>query len=421
MPLAARVRPRSLDEFLGQRHALRENSPLRKLLTDSESKYSVLLYGPPGSGKTTLANLIAKASDSKFVELSAVSATIKDVRDAISQARDLEGLYNKRTFLFVDEIHRFNKTQQDALLPAVENGWVSLIAATTENPSFAVVSPLLSRVIQIELSPHDDEDLVTILENALNSERGLGAKFKVEGGVLSQIARLAAGDARKALTLLEALADSASGEQLTLDGLTAVSERAFATYDRDGDSHYDIISAFIKSVRGSDADAAIYWLARMIEGGEDPRFIARRLMIIAAEDVGLADAEALSIAAATAQIVERIGMPEGRIPLAECTIYLALAPKSNAAYRAINEAIEMVREGGTHRVPLPLRSSNYAGAKKRGLGVGYLYPHDFSPPVISQQYGPDSLDLNLVRLGDQGEETRLAKIWNAVKTIIRPK
>lgn len=396
-PLAVRMRPTSLDEVAGQQHLLKPGSPLVKL-ADREAApgaVSVILWGPPGTGKTTLAQAIARSSGRRFVELSAITAGVKDVREVMQDAMTQRDLYGASTILFLDEIHRFTKAQQDALLPGVENGWVILIAATTENPSFSVISPLLSRSLLLTLAPLTDDDLTVLVERAVADARGLNGQIALAPDALSALVRLASGDARRALTALEAAAVVAGGAEgdgtITAEHVSQAVDRALLRYDRQGDEHYDVISAFIKSIRGSDVDAAMHYLARMIEAGEDPRFIARRLVISASEDIGLADPQALVIAIAAADAVAFIGMPEGRIPLAEATAYLATTAKSNAAYAAINAAIADVRAGGFGRVPKPLRDAHYAGAKRLGHGKGYKYPHDAEVGVVAQQYLPDEL------------------------------
>jgi putative ATPase len=400
-PLAVRMRPRSLDEVAGQRHLLGPGSPLWSLASDTEGtkgSVSVILWGPPGTGKTTIAQAIAHSSGRRFVELSAVTAGVKDVRQVMEEALSGRDLYGLSTVLFLDEIHRFTKAQQDALLPGVENGWVILIAATTENPSFSVISPLLSRSLLLTLEQLSDEDLRILVDRAIEDPRGLGGRVDVDDAAKDAIVRLASGDARRALTALEAAAFSAAAVAdedarpvVTDDIVSTAVDRALLRYDKNGDEHYDVISAFIKSIRGSDVDAALHYLARMIEAGEDPRFIARRLIISAAEDVGMADPQGLPIAVAAADAVQLIGMPEGRIPLAEATVYLATAAKSNAAYNGINAAIADVRAGAFGRVPKHLRDAHYAGAKKLGHGKGYKYPHDAELGVVQQQYLPDEL------------------------------
>jgi putative ATPase len=399
----------------------------------------VILWGPPGTGKTTIAQLAARLSGRKFVELSAITAGVKDVREVMERARADRDAYGVNTLLFLDEIHRFSKAQQDALLPGVENGWIVLIAATTENPSFSVISPLLSRSLLLTLTPLDDTDLVAVLRRAIDAPQGLAGSISASEDLLAQIALISGGDARRALTILEAAATVARGADepsiseagskraksktptvLLEDHVSGAMDRALVRYDKDGDQHYDVISAFIKSVRGSDADAAVHYLARMIEAGEDPRFIARRLIILAAEDIGLADPQALPLAVAAAEAVAMIGMPEGRIPLAEATIYLSMAPKSNSAYNAINEALADVRAGFFGEVPKPLRSSNHAGAKGAGAGVGYLYPHDDSKSVVPQRYLADkTLNRLYYQPKDIGVERELVERWSKLRAIIR--
>ncbi|GAA1057144.1 ATPase [Agromyces luteolus] len=444
-PLAVRMRPRSLDEVAGQRHLLTPGSPLVALAADRTGEsgaVSVILWGPPGTGKTTLAQAIARSSGRKFVELSAVTAGVRDVRQVMEAARADRDLYGVSTVLFLDEIHRFTKAQQDALLPGVENGWVILVAATTENPSFSVISPLLSRSLLLTLETLDDDDLGMLVDRAVADPRGLGGRVELASEARAAIVRLASGDARRALTALEAastsaisaaahatsadasgdadgLDDDAEGESadggsaddddsdgaggdgveaggqplplITPEVVARAVDRALLRYDRDGDEHYDVISAFIKSVRGSDVDAALHYLARMIEAGEDPRFIARRIIVLASEDIGMADPTALGVAVAAADAVQYIGMPEGRIPLAQAVVHLATAPKSNAAYLGIDAALADVRAGRAGRVPKHLRDAHYPGAKRLGHGTGYAYPHDDPIGVVPQEYLPDPL------------------------------
>ncbi len=401
-PLAVRMRPTSLDEVAGQKHLLRPGSPLVNLANDRQGtsgSVSVILWGPPGTGKTTLAQAIAHSSGRRFVELSAVTAGVKDVREVMEKARADRDLYGVSTVLFLDEIHRFSKAQQDALLPGVENGWVVLVAATTENPSFSVVAPLLSRSLLLTLEQLGDDDLATLVDRAVADPRGLEGKVTLEPEARAAIVQLASGDARRALTALEAAAIAAEADALpagtsgviTADIVAATVDRALLRYDRQGDEHYDVISAFIKSIRGSDVDAALHYLARMIEAGEDPRFIARRVMISAAEDIGMADPQALPIAVAAAEGVALIGMPEGRILLAEAVAYLATAPKSNASYMALDKAIADVRAGRIGRIPKHLRDAHYPGARRLGHGQGYQYAHDAPHGVAEQQYLPDEL------------------------------
>ncbi|GAB3044701.1 replication-associated recombination protein A [Parafrigoribacterium mesophilum] len=405
-PLAVRMRPRSLDEVAGQRHLLTPGSPLLGLAADSsgpQGAASVILWGPPGTGKTTIAQAIARTSGRAFVQLSAVTAGVKDVRLAMEEAMTTRDLYGRSTVLFLDEIHRFSKAQQDALLPGVENGWVVLIAATTENPSFSVIAPLLSRSLLLTLTALSDDDLGTVVDRAVDDPRGLNGSIRLAPEARSSIIRLASGDARRALTALEAAAyavttapaqteqDIAELPTVSAELVAETVDRALLRYDRQGDEHYDVISAFIKSVRGSDVDAALHYLARMIEAGEDPRFIARRIIILASEDIGMADPQALVVAVAAADAVQLIGMPEGRIPLAQAVVHLSLAPKSNAAYLAVDAAIADVRAGRMGRVPPHLRDSHYSGATKLGAGKGYRYPHDDDLGVLAQQYAPDEL------------------------------
>ncbi|MDX6346715.1 MAG: putative ATPase [Streptomyces sp.] len=397
-PLAVRMRPRTLDEVVGQGHLLRPGSPLRRLVGEGAGgpagASSVILWGPPGTGKTTLAYVVSQATEKRFVELSAITAGVKEVRAVIESAKQQSGMYGRDTVLFLDEIHRFSKAQQDTLLPAVENRWVTLIAATTENPYFSVISPLLSRSLLLTLEPLTDEDLRGLLRRALTDERGLGGAVTLAEDAEAHLLRIAGGDARRALTALEAGAGAAMAKGEGSVGLVTLEEtvdRAAVKYDRDGDQHYDVASALIKSIRGSDVDAALHYLARMIEAGEDPRFIARRLMISASEDIGLADPTALPTAVAAAQAVALIGFPEAALTLSHATIALALAPKSNAATLAIGAALADVRAGKAGPVPPHLRDGHYKGAAKLGHAQGYVYPHDVPGGIAAQQYAPDAI------------------------------
>nr|WP_233427512.1 replication-associated recombination protein A [Actinokineospora spheciospongiae] len=392
-PLAVRMRPATLDEVLGQDHLLGPGAPLRRLV-EGAAPASILLYGPPGTGKTTLATLVSSAIGRRFVALSALSAGVKEVRGVIDDARRRLTHSGESTVLFIDEVHRFSRTQQDALLGAVEDRIVLLVAATTENPFFSVVSPLLSRSIVLQLHPLGDEDVRALVRRAVADERGLAGAVTLEAEAEDHVVRLAGGDARRALTALEAAADSATatrGGVIDLATVEATLDKAAVRYDRSGDQHYDVMSAFIKSIRGSDVDAALHYLARMVEAGEDPRFIARRLIVHATEDVGMADPTALPAAVAAAQAVQLIGMPEGRLALAQVTVHLATAPKSNAVITAIDSALADVRAGAAGTVPPHLRDGHYAGAKELGNATGYRYPHDAPEGVLRQQYPPDAL------------------------------
>ncbi|RKQ37125.1 replication-associated recombination protein A [Kocuria tytonis] len=446
------MRPRTLDEVVGQKHLLRTGSPLRALVNGRPgpaAPSSVILWGPPGTGKTTIAQVIARGHGTSFVELSAVTAGVKDVRRVMDEALTARDLHGRTTVLFLDEIHRFTKAQQDALLPGVENGWVVLVAATTENPSFSVISPLLSRSLMLTLQPLTRHDIAELLDRAVTDPRGLAGAVVLAPEAREHLLDVAGGDARKALTSLEAAAgvalshaaDDAGGQgpaaasptgepeapgdaggapggtaepssgtagapeagaarpraqdpgtvTVTLEHAEEAVNRAAVRYDKQGDQHYDVVSAFIKSIRGSDVDAAMHYLARMIEAGEDPRFIARRLVISASEDIGMADPTALQSAVAAAQAVQLIGMPEGRLPLAQAVAHLATAPKSNAAYLAVDAAIADVRAGRAGPVPPHLRDAHYPGAGQLGHGRGYVYAHDAPNAVAAQQYPPDEL------------------------------
>ena len=394
-PLAERMRPRTLDDYVGQEHIVGEGGVLRKMI-ESRRISSFILWGPPGVGKTTLAEIVANMLDVPFFTLSAVTSGVKDVRDVIEKARKGHFFNSLSPILFIDEIHRFSKSQQDSLLGAVERGIITLIGATTENPSFEVIRPLLSRCQVYVLRPLDKDALMKILQRAINEDAEL-AKKNIRLDETSAMLRYSGGDARKLLNILELVVDACDGDDVVITN-KIVEERLQENplaYDKDGEMHYDIISAFIKSIRGSDPDAALYWMARMIEGGEDPQFIARRLIISAAEDIGLANPNALLLANAAFDAVMKVGWPEGRIPLAEATVYLATSPKSNSAYSGINAALEEVRKSGNQPVPLPLRNAPTALMSQLGYHDGYKYPHDYAGNFTPQQYLPD--DLRTVR------------------------
>ncbi|MCS4484395.1 replication-associated recombination protein A [Gleimia sp. 6138-11-ORH1] len=394
-PLAARMRPKNIDQIVGQQHLLTPGSPLRRLLEPADptkAVTSVILWGPPGVGKTTLAYLMAESSGREFAEVSAVSGGVKEVREVIAHAKRLLATEGKETILFIDEVHRFSKSQQDSLLPAVENRWVTLVAATTENPSFSVIGPLLSRSILLTLNPLTDAEISTLLDRALKAKNGLDNRVSITTSAKELIVRLAGADARRSLTILEAAAQTALDDERTEISEAEVvkaADVALINYGEDG--HYDVTSAFIKSMRGSDVDAAIHYLARMLEAGEDPRYIARRIMICASEDVGMADPTVLPLTVSAAQAVQLIGMPEARIILAQAVVAVATAPKSNAAYLAIDTAIADIRAGKSGQVPLHLRDGHYAGAKELGHGQGYLYAHEAPYGVVAQEYLPESL------------------------------
>jgi len=418
------MRPRSLAEVRGQVSALRPGSPLRRLIEGSggtAGPLSAIIWGPPGTGKTTLAHLVATAAERRFVELSAVTAGVKDVRAVMDAATRDRDLYGRQTVLFLDEIHRFTKAQQDALLPAVENRLVILVAATTENPSFSIISPLLSRSVLVTLGPLSDEEVVEVVDAALVDPRGLAGEHTLTDDGRQHIVRMAGGDARRALTSLEAAAGVAVDAEpagrhtdapleISLAHVEQAVAQAAVRYDRAGDQHYDVASALIKSMRGSDVDASLHYLARMLEAGEDPRFIARRIVIAASEDVGMGDPTALQTAVAAMHAVAQIGMPEARIILGQAVVHNALAPKSNAAYLGINEAIADVRAGKGGPVPVHLRGSGYAGAARLGHGDGYRYAHDGEDGVVAQQYLPDDLagTTDYYRPTGRGFEERLA-------------
>src|SRR6202008_1763782 len=415
-PLAVRMRPANLDEVVGQDQLLGPGSPLRRLVEGSGAA-SVILYGPPGTGKTTLASLISKATGRRFEALSALSAGVKEVRAVIENARSAL-LRGEQTVLFIDEVHRFSKTQQDALLSAVENRIVLLVAATTENPSFSVVAPLLSRSLILQLQPLDADAVRTVVRRAIDDPRGLGGQVDVTEDAVDLLVQLSAGDARRALTALEVAAEA--GEQVTVSTIQHALDKAAVRYDRDGDQHYDVISAFIKSVRGSDVDAALHYLARMLVAGEDPRFIARRLVILASEDIGMADPTALQTPGAGAQTAALIGLPEAQLTLAHATIHLATAPKSNAVTTALAAAMDDIKAGKAGPQPRHLRDGHYSGAAALGNAIGYVYPHDDPDGVVGQQYPPDELlGVDYYRPTDHGAEREIAKRLSRLRAIIR--
>ncbi|MGM0498716.1 MAG: replication-associated recombination protein A [Bacillota bacterium] len=421
-PLAYRMRPKTLDEFYGQEEIVGENKLLNRAIK-ADRLQSLIFYGPPGTGKTSLAQVIANQTEAEFVKLNAVTSGVKDIREVIKKAKSNRSLYNNKTILFIDEIHRFNKSQQDALLPSVENGTLIMIGATTENPYFEVNSPLLSRSRIFRLEKLNTEHVFSILKKSLaDKERGLG-KLNVEilDKDLEFISDLADGDARVALNTLElAVLTTPAGA----DGVIKIDkeiiedsmQKKILNYDRSGDNHYDIISAFIKSMRGSDPDAAVYWLARMIVSGEDPKFIARRVVIHAAEDVGMADPTALIIAESAARAVEQIGFPEAKIPLAEAVIYIASAPKSNSVVKAINNAVDYVENNRAGDVPSHLKDSHYAGASKLGHGLDYKYPHSYSKNYVEQNYLPDDMQhISFYEPGKMGREKKTAQFLKYLK------
>jgi putative ATPase len=422
VPLAVRMRPRTLDEIVGQDRLLGEGAPLRQLV-ENDQPMALVLWGPPGTGKTTIAYVVSRATQRRFVELSAVTAGVKDVRAVIDAARTELVRSGTGTVLFVDEVHRFSKTQQDALLPGVENRWVSLVAATTENPFFALTSPLLSRSLLLTLQPLDDGDVARVVDRALGDERGLAGTVTLDDDAKEHLVRLAGGDARRALTYLEAAAGAVGGDDgahIDLPSAEAAVDRAAVRYDRDGDQHYDVTSALIKSIRGSDVDAALHYLARMAEAGEDPRFLARRLVILASEDIGLADPSALQTAVAAAQAVQLIGWPEAQITLAQAVIALALAPKSNSVVKAIGAALGDVRAGLVGAVPPQLRDAHYGGARTLGHGTGYAYAHDDPRGVVEQQYAPEPVaDKVYYEPGTRGAERDYAERWARLRKIVR--
>ena len=421
-PLAARMRPRSLDEVVGQDHLLAPGSPLRRLV-EGDAPMSLILWGPPGTGKTTIASIVSASGNRRLVAMSALNAGVREVRAAIEQARRDLSYHDVQTVLFLDEIHRFSKTQQDSLLAAVEARTLTLVAATTENPFFSIVSPLLSRSLRRTLEPLTDADVAALVDRALADPRGLGGRFALDPDAREHVVRLAQGDARRALTALEAAAGTAEamGETgIDLPTVEQAVDKAALKYDREGDQHYDVISAFIKSIRGSDVDAALHYLARMIEAGEDPRYIARRLVVHSSEDVGMADPTALLVATSAAEAVQLIGMPEARINLAQATIHLALAPKSNAVITAIEAALRDVRDGRGGSVPTALRDAHYPGAEKVPKASRYRYPHDDPAGVVRQQHMPEGLHgREYYTPTTRGNERAVAERLETLRKIIR--
>lgn len=421
-PLADRMRPRTLDEFAGQTHILGAGKLLRRAI-EADQVSSLIFYGPPGTGKTTLARIIARTTKTYFTDLNAVTAGVADIRRVVEEAKQRHDMYEQGTTLFVDEIHRFNKSQQDALLPYVEDGTIRLIGATTENPFFEVNPALLSRSQLFGLHALSEEELGGIIDRVLtDTERGYGElTVQIDEEARKHLIRYAEGDSRRLLNALElAVAttprDQTGAVSITLEVAVDSIQRRAVRYDKTGDNHYDTISAYIKSIRGSDPDAALYWLARMIDAGEDPRFIARRLVIAASEDVGNGDPRALQVAISAFQALELVGMPEGRIPLAQATTYLASAPKSNAAYTAINDALRYVRERGHGAVPLHLRASNYKGADKLGHGKDYRYPHDYPNAYVPQQYVPDGVKADFYTPKEIGYERHMKQYLHTIRT-----
>lgn len=415
-PLAERMRPTTLDDYIGQAHLLAEGAALRRAL-DAGVIPSMIFWGPPGVGKTTLAQLIAKHLNRPIHTLSAISSGVKDVREVINRVENGGMFQAKGTILFIDEIHRFSKAQQDSLLGAVEKGTITLIGATTENPSFEVISALLSRCQTYVLKDHTKEDLLHLLDRAINQDSVLNKK-KITLTETNSLLAISGGDARKLLNVFEIIIGTFQGQteiEITDDIVLQNAQQSLSRYDKDGEQHYDIISAFIKSIRGSDPNAAIYWLARMVEGGEDPKFIARRLLISATEDIGLANPNALLLANACFQAVESVGWPESRIILAECTIYLASSPKGNGAYMAINKAQQLVQQTGNLDIPLPLRNAPTALMKQLGYGENYLYSHDFPGNFAEQEFLPSEIKgTNFFQAGSSSKEQEIAQTISAL-------
>lgn len=419
-PLAERMRPKTLEDFVGQEHLTAPGKLLRKGITDDRIP-SLIFWGPPGTGKTTLARVIASATGAEFVALSAVLSGVKDIREAVATAEERWKTHRKRTLLFIDEIHRFNKSQQDALLPHVERGTVTLLGATTENPSFEVNAALLSRCRVVTLRGLEEDELHTVLARALNDARGFGGKLAVDEDALMMLAQSAGGDARRALTGLEVAAQNADGRVTRKHVEEALQQRTLL-YDKGGEEHYNVVSAFIKSMRGSDADAAVYWMARMLEAGEEPRFILRRLVIFASEDVGNADPQALSVAVNALHAFELLGLPEGTLPLTQAVTYLALAPKSNTALTTYGAARDAVMQHGAMPVPLHLRNAPTKLMRGLGYGGGYQYPHDFEGHYVIEQYLPEGLrGQRFYRPSASGDEARLAARWDEILASRRPK
>ena len=421
-PLAVRMRPRTIEQLVGQDHLLAPGAPLRQLVTGS-SPMSVVLWGPPGSGKTTIAHLVAGATERRFVALSALSAGVKDVRAVIETARKERRRGGPPTVLFIDEVHRFSKAQQDSLLAAVEDRTITLLAATTENPYFSVISPLLSRCVLLTLQPLNDEAVRALVRRAITDPGGLAGSVTLTADAEDHLVRLAGGDVRKALTALEAAAAAAAAQdssEVDLPTAEKAVDVAALRYDRAGDAHYDVVSAFIKSLRGSDVDAALHYLARMLAAGEDARFIARRMVIFASEDVGMADPSALSVATAAAHAVEYVGLPEVQLNLAQAVVHLATAPKSNAVTRAIGAALDDVRAGLGGAIPRHLRDAHYGGAKGLGHGRGYKYPHEDPRGVVTQRYAPEGLDdRDYYQPTGHGAERAVAERLPRLRRIVR--